>query len=116
MTSRFKTLAHPLALATPAALIAIGLAGCASYSSITEKRPRYLPITPVVRLIVAALHADRRHPEPIIGQYLDAASEASAELRARPSDVQARRDYNFAVGRIFEVLHDANLNPFNRPL
>jgi Alpha/beta hydrolase family len=99
-----------------AALIAAGIAGCASYSSVTERRPRYQPITPVGRLIVAALHADRRHPEPIIGQYLDAAYAAAGELRARPSDVQARRDYNFAVGRIYEVLHDANLNPFDRPL
>jgi pimeloyl-ACP methyl ester carboxylesterase len=67
-------------------------------------------------IIAKALEAERRHPEAAIGEYLDAASVAAGELRARPADVQARQDYNFAVARTYEALHDAGLNPWERPV
>ena len=36
--------------------------------------------------------------------------------RKRPDDAQALKDYNFAVGRIFEVIHDSGLQPWKSPL
>lgn len=98
------------------ACVALALGGCASYSTVTERRPHYQPITPVGRLIAKALSSDRHHPEVALGQYLDAASTAAAELRKDPNDSQARRDYNFAVGRVYELLHNAKLDPWNNTL
>jgi pimeloyl-ACP methyl ester carboxylesterase len=106
----------PIRSALAATLIAAGIAGCASYSSVTEKRPHYTPVTPEGRRIAEAMEVGRRQPEASIGKYLDAASAAAEELRAHPSDVQARRDYNFAVGRVYEALDAAKLNPWQQPV
>jgi hypothetical protein len=54
-------------------------------------------------MIAAAMGKDGKEA---IGKYLDAASEAAGQLRANPSNAQARQDYNFAVGRIYEELHE----------
>ena len=37
-------------------------------------------------------------------------------MEKSPDDPQALKDYNFAVGRIFEVIHDAGLEPWKAPL
>src|SRR5438445_9046326 len=78
---------------------AFALAGCSQYSSVSEKRPAYTyrPFTPVGTLIAKTLEAGRNTPESTLGGYLDAAAEAEHELRLRPLDTAARRDYNFAV-------------------
>jgi pimeloyl-ACP methyl ester carboxylesterase len=99
------------------ALLAVLLfPGCAQYSSVTEKRPKYQPLTPVGALLVKALDGDQRKPLVLLGAYLDAAAQAERELHERPGDVQARKDYNFAVGRVFEVIHDADLHPWDAPI
>ncbi len=97
---------------------ACAFSGCAQYSTVSEKRPayRYLPITPVGASIVKALETPRNKPEAMLGRYLDAAAIAERELAANPTDAAARRDYNFAVGRVFEVIHDANLRPWSKPV
>lgn len=41
---------------------------------------------------------------------------AGALLERRPADLQARSDYNFAVGRIFEALSEWKLEPWVKPL
>lgn len=99
-------------------LAACALASCAQYSSVSEKRPAYTykPFTRVGTLIAKTLEAGRNTPETTLGGYLDAAAEAERELRLRPADAAARRDYNFAVGRVFEVIHDANLQPWQSPV
>ncbi len=51
-----------------------------------------------------------------IGGFLDAASSAADVLAKHPSDRQAREDYNFAVARIFGVIHRAGLEPWKKPL
>ena len=97
---------------------ALGLAGCAQYSSISEKRPAYRdkPLTPVGAIILKALETPASKPEAVLGRYLDAASVAARELAANPADAAARRDYNFAVARVFEVIHDSNLQPWAAPV
>ena len=100
------------------AAVVLSFAGCAQYSSVSEKRPayRYRPITPVGAIIVKALETPRNKPEALLGRYLDAAAAASRQLQSNPGDVAARRDYNFAVGRVFEVIHDSNLQPLTTPV
>lgn len=97
---------------------ALSLASCAQYSSVSEKRPsyRYKAITPVGALIAKALKTPRNQPEAVLGRYLDAAAAAERRLKANSADDAARRDYNFAVGRVFEVIHDADLQPWKNPV
>jgi pimeloyl-ACP methyl ester carboxylesterase len=90
---------------------AIALSGCATYT-VKEKRPEYPspPNTSAGQIMVQALH--ERQAEAAVGHFLDAAALAYQELKERPGDTSARRDYNFAVGRVFESLHDAKLSPW----
>lgn len=101
-------------------VILLGLAlvatSCKHYSSVTEKRPGYKPVTPAGELIVRTLKHPARQPEAQIGGYLDAAAIAGAVLEKNSGDRQALSDYNFAVGRIFEVIHDAGLEPWKAPV
>lgn len=100
------------------AAVALSFAGCAQYSSVSEKRPAYTykPFTPVGAIIVKALQTPRSKPEAVLGRYLDAASIAARTLQAQPGDAAALRDYNFAVSRVFEVIHDFNLEPWKAPV
>jgi pimeloyl-ACP methyl ester carboxylesterase len=112
-------------------LAALGLAGCSHYSSVSEKRPAYryqaltpvgaiiakaLELTPVGAIIAKALETPRSKPEAMLGCYLDAAAAAEGRLRANPRDADAQRDYNFAVGRVFEVIRDAKMEPWAKPV
>lgn len=109
---------HPLYRRSALSILAASLASCAQYSSVREKRPAYTykPFTPVGAIIAKAMEKGRNRPEAVLGRYLDAAAEASHQLAARPGDASALRDYNFAVGRVFEVIHDSKLEPWKQPI
>ena len=96
--------------------IALVTAGCTRYSSVSEIRPAYRSPTAAGQLIARSL----KHPPPQtlarLGGYLDAASAAAGVLGKQPADRQALDDYNFAVARIFGVIHDAGLEPWKSPL
>jgi triacylglycerol esterase/lipase EstA (alpha/beta hydrolase family) len=102
-----------VSLATIAAIV---FTGCAQYSSVSEGRPHYQPITPVGKAIAKVFNGHVKDAHVALGEYLDAVEAATEELRANPANELARRDYNFAVGRIFEIVHDANLQPWVNPL
>lgn len=62
-----------------AVLRACALAGCSTYSKVSEKRPRYQPlvatgvVTKAETEIVEALRRERRDPLAALGGYLTAA-------------------------------------------
>jgi pimeloyl-ACP methyl ester carboxylesterase len=62
------------------------------------------------------LEVNRRHPATTLGHCLDWAAESERRLRNNPNDEDAREDYNFAAGRIFEMIHDAKLRPWDAPV
>ncbi|MGB8166819.1 MAG: alpha/beta fold hydrolase, partial [Chthoniobacteraceae bacterium] len=97
---------------------ALVFASCAQYSSVSERRPpyRYQPLTPVGALIVKALSAPRDKPEQALGDCLDAAAAAERALRVNPGDATALRDYNYAVSRLVETMHDGKLQPWVKPV
>ena len=107
-----------------APLLAFSLAGCAQYASVSEKRPRVLPPPPgsgallalAEQTIAKALQKDASKPLAAIGEYLDAAETASQQLARNPHDPTARRDYNFAVARVFTTLRDAKVAAWGEPL
>ena len=101
---------------TVAASLVMGFSSCKNYSTATTKRLEYSSPTRAGRII----HEQIKHPAAgalaQAGQYLDAADAARVALKAQPGDTQAMADYNFAVGRLFEVIYDAGLEPWKAPL
>ena len=102
---------------------AITLAGCAQYAEVAEKRPRFMPnpvglgvLQGAEKAITNALRRDRREPLVALGEYLTAAETAAQQLRRNPGDTSARRDYNFAVARVFGTIREAKLDPWTQPL
>jgi hypothetical protein len=51
-----------------------------------------------------------------LGECLDALQATTLELRHHPGEAAAIRDYDFALSRIFQIIHDANLDPWTKPL
>jgi pimeloyl-ACP methyl ester carboxylesterase len=60
----------------------------------------------------------KAHGEPIqaLNDCLDAMQSASRELQRNPGNSTAVRDYNFGVSRVFQIIHDAKLDPWTQPL
>jgi len=109
MKNPFHLLVVLLALAT-------GGTGCKNYATVREKQPSYTAASPAGGLIVQALKRPHKTPEVQMGRYIDAASVAMKVLEKRPTNAQALRDYNFAVARIFDVLHKSGLQPWKAPV
>lgn len=113
---------HPIPFILLLAGAAGVLAGCGAYSKVSEKRPRFVP-NPVGRgvlvgaeaEIATALRHERSKPLGALDDYLDAARTAEQQLRRDAHDAEAKRDYNFAVGRIVEIIRDAKLDPWTKP-
>jgi len=104
-----------------AAVTAFGLASCATYSKVSEKRPRFIPLVsgPLAKAtakIARATRIDRRDPRVALGEYLNAAEAALRQLESTPNDQTAQNTYNFAAGRIIATVQDAKLDPWTQPL
>ncbi|RBP41275.1 triacylglycerol esterase/lipase EstA (alpha/beta hydrolase family) [Roseimicrobium gellanilyticum] len=97
-------------------LMAVSLAGCNGYSTARERAPKVKPVGLGSALLQRAIKTPAKTPEEQIGRYLNAASYSADQLAKNPADEQARNDYNFAVARIFEVIHDNQLKPWLNPL
>ena len=74
-----------------AVVTAFGLASCATYSKMSERRPRFIPFTSGAGLltnaemgIVKAMQIDRRDPLVTLGEYMSAAETALRQLERRP--------------------------------
>jgi len=89
---------------------------CTNYSSVREIRPVHHSSTAAGNIIANSLKSPAPPPQVRIGGLLDAAAAAAEVLRQQPNDTAARDDYNFAVARIFEILHDSGLEPWKKPL
>ena len=109
----------PLALAIFAAC---ALESCATYSRVSERRPRFIPfagggpLANAATYIVKAMRIDRSDPLVALGEYMSAAETALDQLKRSPNDETARNTYNFAVGRIIATIRDAKLDPWTQPL
>jgi pimeloyl-ACP methyl ester carboxylesterase len=106
-----------------ALLITCAFAGCATYSKVTERPPRFRPIAnAIARLtnaeatIVKAIQLDRSNPLAALSEYMSAAETALRQFERNPRDENARNDYNFAVARIIAVIGDQKLDPWTQPL
>lgn len=66
--------------------------------------------------IARAQTRDRTKPLVALGDCLDALHAASKELHRDPGNALAKRDYNFALGRAFEIVKKARLNLWTKRL
>ena len=96
-------------------------AGCAQIATVSEKRPAPLPPSSganqvVTQTIDSALAEEKQQPIVALGAFVAAARDALRQLDRNPENAEARRDYNFAVARIFTVVRDAKLDPWTNPM
>src|SRR6266567_4009050 len=104
-----------------ASVIAFVVTGCAQIATVSEKRPA--PLRPsseadrvATQTIDSALAQEQKQPMVALGGFVAAARDALHQLDRNPANVEARRDYNFAVARIFTVVRDAKLDPWTQPV
>ncbi len=63
-----------------------------------------------------ALHEEHAKPLVALADCLTALQAASRELERDPTNATAVRDYNFGIARIFQIVHEAKLDPWSAPL
>ncbi|MEO5913188.1 MAG: alpha/beta hydrolase [Luteolibacter sp.] len=66
--------------------------------------------------IQRALQGDHSKPLVALGDCVEALDIASRELHRDPANATARRDYNFALSRIFEIIKNAKIDAWSKPL
>lgn len=99
------------------------LAACASpYARVSHVHP-HLTRVPGVGLLAAAeqaltkaLHEEHAKPLVALADCLTALQVSSRELERDPTNSTAVRDYNFGIARIFQIVHEAKLDPWSAPL
>jgi pimeloyl-ACP methyl ester carboxylesterase len=96
-------------------------AGCAQIAVVSEKRPAALPPGSgadqvATQTINRALVEEKKQPIVALGAFVAAARDSLRQLDRNPANAEARRAYNFAVGRIFTVVRDAKLDPWTQPI
>ena len=107
----------PTSLRTLAlALAAVGMTSCSTYSKVWQKDPKVKAVNLGSALLERATKKPAKDPLVQIGRYLNVASLAASTLKARPDNEQARKDYNFAIARIFEIVQTHKLEPWKTPL
>jgi hypothetical protein len=74
------------------------------------------PLAAAEQSLTRAVHEERGKPLFALGDCLDALQFASDKLKRNPANATATRDYNFGVSRIFQIIHDSNLDPWTQPL
>jgi Alpha/beta hydrolase family len=101
----------------------LALSACAPLAQVREIKPRLgaqhgtLPqLRHAEQTIAEGDNLQRADPTRAIGFYLSGVESATSELRKDPNDRVALRDYDFALSRVFSVIHDAHLDPWTRPL
>lgn len=102
-------------------IIALTLVSCSQIAVVKENRPAELPVASstnqaTVQTINRAVAAKGNQPMVSLGIFIAAARESLRQLDRNPANAEALRNYNFAVARIFSVVHEAKLNPWTKPM
>jgi hypothetical protein len=100
------------------------LAGCANpLANVKNTRVHYAPSVAAsgdVRAgdqhIIAGEKLQQRDSLAAISEYLRAADSALAQLRQHPGDLDAMRDYDFALARVFSTIHKGHIDAWSKPL
>ena len=103
--------------------IALALAGCATpYAEVSPRKPHLTgppgsgTLASVEQELDKAIREHRSQPLKALSHCLDALESTTRELRRDPANATAIRDYDFAIGRVFQIIHDDKLDPWTKPL
>jgi pimeloyl-ACP methyl ester carboxylesterase len=103
--------------------VALALTSCTTpYAEVSLRKPHLTgppgsgTLASVEQDLDKAIREHRSHPLEAISHCLDALESTTRELRRDPANATAVRDYDFAVGRVFQIIHDAKLDPWTKPL
>src|SRR6202007_1215861 len=66
--------------------------------------------------LTKAMHQEHAKPLGALADCLTALQAASRELERDPTNATAVRDYNFGIARIFQIVHEAKLDPWSAQL
>jgi hypothetical protein len=107
----------------PVALTLV-LAGCAHpLANVKNTTAHYAPSVAAssdVRVtehhIIAGEKLQPRDSLGAISEYLRAADSALTQLRQHPEDLDAVRDYNFALARVFSTIRKGQIDAWSKPL
>src|SRR2546430_3116689 len=96
-------------------------ASCAQIAVVSQKRPAPLPPGSGANVVAAqtidiGLAEEQKQPIVALGAFVAAARDSLRQLDRNPANAEARRDYNFAIARIFTVVRDAKLDPWTHPM
>ena len=101
----------------------LALASCAApYAEVSPKKPHLTgppgsgTLASVEQELDKAIREHRSQPLQALGHCLDALESTARELRRDPGNATAIRDYDFAIGRVFQIVQDAKLDPWTKPL
>ena len=100
---------------------ALILAGCANpYAEVSRVHP-HLSGAPGIGSLAAseqamakAMHEEHAKALVALADCLTALQAESRELERDPGNATAVRDYNFGIARIFQIVHEAKLDPPER--
>jgi len=99
------------------------LANCAApYAEVSPKKPHLTgpagsgTLASVEQTLDRAVREHRSQPLEAVGHCLEALESTTRELRRDPANATAIRDYDFAIARVFQIIHDAKLDPWTQPL
>ena len=102
---------------------ALMLSGCATrYAEVRQVHPRLAgapgpePLGTAERIMAKAIREEHAKPLAALADCLTGLHAASDELKHNPANTTAIRDYNFGVSRMFQIIQDAKLDPWTRPL
>ena len=109
-----------LRLGGVSAAVAILAAGCTSIATVRRHDAAYAPTRSstlaTAEQDIAIVHKLRNQPLQALGNYLAAADVSARALRNEPQNADARRTYNYAVGRSIDLIESAGLDPWNHSL
>lgn len=74
------------------------------------------PLGTAEKELAHALRHGRSQPLVALGECVETLDIAWRELRRDPANTIARRDYNFALSRVFEIIKAAKLDAWSKPL
>src|SRR4029434_6999322 len=105
-------------------VITLVRAGCANpLANVKNTTAHYAPSVAAssdVRLseqhIIVGEKLQSRDSLAAIGEYLRAADSALAQLRQHPGDLDAMRDYDFALARMFSTIRKGHIDAWSKPL
>jgi pimeloyl-ACP methyl ester carboxylesterase len=103
--------------------IALALTSCTTpYAEVSPRKPHLTgppgsgTLASVEQELDNAIREHRSQPLKALSYCLDALESTTRELRRDPANATAIRDYDFAIGRVFQIIQDDKLDPWTEPL